>query len=77
MEPAPPSSKGSNPPETYQSGSEQFEDVAGSIDVAVPEACPASTVGTAQDISVRPQLELAIVVGGKQTRLNQRWHDTA
>jgi hypothetical protein len=31
--PASPSSKGSNPPEIYQSGSEQFEDVAGGVDV--------------------------------------------
>jgi len=64
--PASPSSKGSNPPETHQSGSEQFEDVAGGVDVAVPEVGPASTVGTAQDISGLPQLELAIVVGGER-----------
>jgi hypothetical protein len=69
--PASPSSKGSNPLETHKSGSEQFEDVAGGVDVAVPEVGPASTVSTAQDISVLPQLELTIVVGGKQTRLLQ------
>jgi hypothetical protein len=48
--PASPSSKGINPPETHQSGSEQLEDVAGGVDVAVPEVGPANTVGTAQDI---------------------------
>jgi hypothetical protein len=75
--PAAPSSKGSNPPETHQSGSDQFEDVAGEFDVAVPEIGPASTVGTAQDIYVLPQLELAIhpIKRGIDTRKAKQQRD--
>jgi hypothetical protein len=48
--PASPSSKGSNPPETHQSGREQFEDVPRGVDVPVPEVSTGSTVGAAQDV---------------------------
>jgi hypothetical protein len=66
--PASPSSKGSNPPETHQSGSEQFEDVAGGVDVGVPEGCLASTVGTAQYVPSELERDLHARELGRSTR---------
>jgi hypothetical protein len=62
--PASPSSKGRNPPETHQSGSEQFEDVAGGVGVVVPEVCLASPVSTAQDAPGSLEFDLLLASFG-------------
>jgi hypothetical protein len=74
--PASPSIKGSNPPETHQSGSEQFEDVPRGVDVPVPEGCLASTVGTAQDVPGELEYDLHARELGRSTRRRAVRHST-
>jgi hypothetical protein len=65
---ASPSSKGTNPPDTHQSGSEQFEDVACGVDIPVPEVCLASTVGTAPGVPGELECDLLARDLGRGTR---------